>query len=224
MIHEVSKNKLLVVDDVPVNIRILEKILEPYYRVSSATNGSDALEIAGSDNSPDLILLDIMMPVFNGYEVCKALRQNPRPRNIPVILVTANTDDETLREAFESGGTDYVRKPVKRIELLARIEAALKQQSLTRRLLEEEKLRGVLEMAGAVCHELNQPLQAVSGYADLLMMDRSEGDFTREALKNIKGEISKMGRITEKLMRITRYETREYLANRKIIDIDRASF
>jgi CheY-like chemotaxis protein len=222
--HEVSKHKLLIVDDVPVNIRILEKILEPYYRVSSATNGSDALEIAGSDNSPDLILLDIMMPVFNGYEVCKALRQNPGTKNIPVILVTANTDDETLREAFKSGGTDYVRKPVKRIELLARIEAALKQQSLTRRLLEEEKLRGVLEMAGAVCHELNQPLQAVSGYADLLMMDRSEGDFTCEALKNIKGEISKMGRITEKLMRITRYETREYLANRKIIDIDRASF
>ena len=168
MSQEISKQKLLIVDDVPVNIKILEKILEPEYGTGFATNGQDALSIARSEDPPDLILLDIMMPEFNGYEVCRALKQDDGTKDIPVIFVTAETDDGTLKKALEAGGTDYVRKPVNRIELLARVKAALDQQSLTRRLLEEEKLRGVLEMAGAICHELNQPMQAISGYADLL--------------------------------------------------------
>jgi len=223
MSQHISKQRLLIVDDVPVNIKVLEKILEREYRTESATNGQDALSIAGSEDPPDLILLDIMMPGFNGYEVCRALKQDDGTKDIPVIFVTAETDDGTLKEALEAGGTDYVRKPVKRIELLARVKAALDQQALTRRLLEEEKFRGVLEMAGAICHELNQPMQAVSGYADLLMLDGLKDDLTHGALKKIRAEIERMAEITRKLMKITRYKTRGYIGDRKIIDIDRAS-
>ncbi len=222
-----KKQNILIVDDAPANIRVLVEILTDTYDISVATNGPEALEIAtsrtGLYGSPDLILLDIMMPEMDGYEVCKILRQNPTTKDIPVVFVTANTDDGTLQEAFESGGTDYVRKPVNKVELLARIKSALTHQELTKKLLEEEKLEGVLEMAGAICHELNQPMQSILGFSQLLMDDMAEDNPNYEYIRIIKSQIDKMGRITKKLMRITRYETCEYIESTKIIDIYKAS-
>jgi len=222
-----KKQNILIVDDAPANIRVLMEILTDTYDISVATNGPEALEIAtsrtGLYGSPDLILLDIMMPEMDGYEVCRILRQNPTTKDIPVVFVTANTDDGTLQEAFESGGTDYVRKPVNKVELLARIKSALTHQELTKKLLEEEKLEGVLEMAGAICHELNQPMQSILGFSQLLMDDMAEDNPNYEYIRIIKNQIDKMGRITKKLMRITRYETCEYIESTKIIDIYKAS-
>ncbi len=227
MNEKISRKNILIVDDAPPNIRILVEVLAKEYEISVATSGAEALEIATSKTEryrdPDLILLDIMMPEMDGYEVCRILRQHPQTRDIPVVFVTANTDDETLKQAFEAGGTDYVRKPVNRIELLSRIKSALNQLELTRKLLEEEKLEGVLEMAGAVCHELNQPMQSVMGFSQLLLDDMSEDNPKYEYIKIIKEQIDKMGKITKKLMRITRYETLDYIEDTKIIDINRAS-
>jgi CheY-like chemotaxis protein len=221
------RRNLLIVDDAPANLRLLAEILMPEYEVSVATNGPEALEIATSKTdlnmTPDMVLLDIMMPEMDGYEVCRKLKETPHTKDIPVIFITANTDDETLKRAFESGGTDYVRKPVNRIELLARIKSALTHQDLTRKLLEEEKLKGVLEMAGAVCHELNQPMQNIMGFSQLLMDKISKDDPKYEHLHIIKKQIDKMGEITKKLMRITRYETIAYVQDTKIIDIHKAS-
>lgn len=218
-----QKRNILIVDDAPANLRVLVEILMSEYEISVSTNGPEAVEIATSKNQPDLVLLDIMMPDMDGYEVCRVLRGNQQTKDIPVIFVTANTDDETLKVAFEAGGTDYVRKPVNRIELLARIQSALTQQELTKKLLEEEKLEGVLEMAGAVCHELNQPMQAISGFAQLLIMEMSEDDPQYEYASIIKNQVDKMGEITKKLMRITKYETVDYIESTKIIDINKAS-
>ncbi len=225
--ENLKRPNILIVDDAPANIRVLVEILAGTYEISVAVSGSEALEIATSRTDmcgiPDLILLDIMMPEMDGYEVCRILRGKPETKDIPVVFVTANTDDHTLQEAFEAGGTDYVRKPVNKVELLARIKSALTQQELTRKLLEEEKLEGVLEMAGAVCHELNQPMQSVLGFSQLLMDDMTMDDPRYEYISIIKDQIDKMGRITKKLMRITKYETRDYIESTKIIDIYKAS-
>ncbi len=227
MNDKLIKKNILIVDDAPPNIRVLVEILTENYDISVATSGPEALEIAmsrmGMNDAPDLILLDIMMPGMDGYEVCRILRADQRTKDIPVVFVTANTDDETLKKAFESGGTDYVRKPVNRIELLARIESALTQQELTKKLLEEEKLEGVLEMAGAVCHELNQPMQSILGFSQLLLDGMATDDPKYEYAMIIKEQIDKMGRITKKLMRITKYETLDYIESTKIIDINKAS-
>jgi len=109
------------------------------------------------------------------------------------------------------------------VELLARIKSALVHQDLTKKLLEEEKLEGVLQMAGAVCHELNQPMQSISGFSQLLIMDMPEDDPKFEYLKIVKEQIDKMAEITKKLMRITKYETVDYIESTKIIDIHKAS-
>jgi signal transduction histidine kinase len=88
--------------------------------------------------------------------------------------------------------------------------------------IETEKLIAVIEMAGAVCHEFNQPLQSISTYSELLMMDMDTKNPTYEKIKEIKGQVDRMGKITKKLMNITKYETKDYLMG-QIIDIDEAS-
>lgn len=221
---DVSGSTLLVVDDSPVSSMVVSLILKKHsdYLTVRAWDGRECIKKA-REVKPDLILLDIQMPDMNGIEVCKILRKDEQIYDIPVIFVTASTDNETLKEAFESGGTDYVRKPVNKIELLARIKSVLIHKKLEKKLMEEERLNGVLEMAGGICHELNQPMQVVSGYSELLLMDMGKDNSAYPYIKMIKEQTNKMGSITRKLMRITKYETQEYIEGSRIIDIDKAS-
>ena len=122
--------KILIVDDCTENLKILARILRPHFTTVFAKNGPDALQIALSENPPYLVLLDILMPGMDGFRVCRKLKQNGQTRNIPVIFVTGKTDDETLEKAFECGGSDYVRKPVNRVELLSRIKSVLTRKRL----------------------------------------------------------------------------------------------
>jgi CheY-like chemotaxis protein len=224
-IIDVSGSTILVVDDSPVSSMVIDLILKKNsdYHTVRVCDGSSCIKKA-KEIKPDLILLDIQMPGMNGIEVCKVLKKDPQTCDMPVIFVTASTDDETLKEAFESGGTDYVCKPVNKIELLARVKSVLHHKKLEKKLLEEEKLSGVLEMAGAICHELNQPMQVVSGYSELLMMDMEDKDkLAYSYIKMVKEQADKMGSITRKLMRITKYETQDYIEGGKIIDINKAA-
>lgn len=223
-IMDVSKSTVFIVDDSPVTTKIISRMLKKnsdYYSVK-IWDGPECIKKA-KEVKPDLILLDIQMPGMNGIEVCKVLRKDEQTYDIPVIFVTASTDNETLKEAFESGGTDYVRKPVNKIELLARIKSVLIQKKLEKRLMEKEKLNGVLEMAGGICHDLNQPMQVVSGYSELLLMDMGKENLAYPYIKMIKEQIDEMGSITRKLMRITKYETKDYIEGSIIIDIDKAA-
>ena len=95
--------------------------------------------------------------------------------------------------------------------------------TLQNELREREKLQGVLEMAGAICHELNQPLQSVSGFSELLLMDMETGSPNYKMLKNIKAGVERIGDLTRKIMNITRYQSKPYLNESKIIDIEKAS-
>jgi response regulator RpfG family c-di-GMP phosphodiesterase len=106
------QHKILIVEDSPVNAKVLEGVLKPYYQSDIAHSGLSALEIAGSDAPPDLILLDIIMPGMDGYEVCRKLKADDKTKNIPVIFMTAKSrvEDETL--GFDLGAVDYITKRV----------------------------------------------------------------------------------------------------------------
>jgi len=118
--------KILLVDDNPTNIRVAAKILrQENYNISFAQSGRDALQKANSINF-DVILLDIMMPGMDGYEVCEKLKSNPATRQVPVIFLTAKTETENVVRAFELGGADYVTKPFNSRELLARVETQVR--------------------------------------------------------------------------------------------------
>ena len=112
MAETTEKQKVLIVDDVPQNITVLNEILRSTYSVSAATSGAKALAITRSAKPPDLILLDIMMPEMDGYEVLRQLKADEQTRNIPVILVTAKGEIEDKIAGYDLGATDYLTKPV----------------------------------------------------------------------------------------------------------------
>lgn len=123
-----AKKKLLVVDDVPENLIILYKLLRKEYQVIGANSGKEALQILSADR-PDLILLDIMMPDMDGLEVCRVLKEDDRLREIPIIFITALTDEMDESRGFEAGAVDYITKPVKPAILSHRVAVHLELQS-----------------------------------------------------------------------------------------------
>lgn len=116
-----EKQNILIVDDSPENISVLGELLRLDYTVRVATNGEKALKIVESDNPPDLILLDVMMPGMDGYEVCRRLKANSRTQNIPVIFITAMCSEEDEVKGFEMGAVDYVTKPFNPVTIRVRV-------------------------------------------------------------------------------------------------------
>jgi len=130
---------ILIVDDQPANLDLLIKTLEPEdYKILTALNGEIALNITPRAN-PDLILLDIMMPGLDGYAVCHQLKQDKSTQEIPIIFVTALGESEDIVKGFQLGGVDYITKPFKDGEVLARVKTHLKISQLTRELMEKNQ-------------------------------------------------------------------------------------
>lgn len=119
-----EKNKILIVDDQPKNLQLAATVLNPYYKLLIADSGEKAIKIA-FDKQPDLILLDIMMLEMSGFEVCKRLKEKNETKEIPIIFLTAKTEEEDIAKAFDIGGVDYITKPFKTKEVLARIKTHL---------------------------------------------------------------------------------------------------
>ncbi|MCD4719462.1 MAG: response regulator [Desulfobacula sp.] len=125
-----QKSLVLAVDDKPQNLQFLGKLLSDNgYEVGMAQNGEQTLSFV-KKNEPDLILLDIMMPGMNGYEVCERLKKDFSARHIPIIFLTAKTDSEDIVKGFNVGGADYVTKPFNSAELLARIKTHIEIRTL----------------------------------------------------------------------------------------------
>ncbi len=124
MEEDVKKSTILIVDDIPANIDLLDAILYPEYTVRTASQGSEALQIA-RETGPDLIMLDIMMPGIDGYDVCRALKADEATKKIPVIFVTALIDPGDETRGFEAGGVDYITKPLIGAIVRTRVKAHL---------------------------------------------------------------------------------------------------
>ncbi len=215
--------KILIAEDDLVSRRILEAVLTKWgYDVISVSNGNDAIDILLDAGAPKLALLDWIMPDREGLEVCRIVRQNEATKLSYLILLTGKGDKKDISKGLDSGADDYIVKPYDKDELRARINVGRRMIELQNALVEKEKFQGVLEMAGAVCHEINQPLMAVSGYSELLLMDISEDNPQYKCLSRIMEQVQRLGTITKKLMGITRYKTKDYLKG-SIVDIDESS-
>ena len=193
-----KRHKILIIDDIPDNIKVLQAILSSEnYDISYALNGKDALILCIS-HSYDLILLDIMMPEMDGYEVCKCLKAKDKTRDIPVIFLTAKVDKESIVKGFEVGAQDYVTKPFNSRELMARVRTQLdlkiKNESLkfmnlqleervAARTMELQEMNKSLHEANSrletledakndflslMSNELREPLNGIVGFADML--------------------------------------------------------
>ena len=148
MITTQPKGTILVVDDTPANLRLLMALLgERGYRVRPATDGAYALSTASAE-PPELILLDIVMPDMDGYQVCEQLKADVRTRDIPVIFISARDETFDKVKAFAVGGVDYLTKPIHAAEALARIETHLALRRLQTRLTDEVKERTARRFSG----------------------------------------------------------------------------
>lgn len=167
---------ILVVDDIAPNIRLVAGLLGPEgYEVSFANSGKKALEQVLA-NDFDLILLDIMMPDMDGIAVCKAIKEHPEKRDIPIIFLTGKTDEVSILTAFEAGGVDYLHKPVNPVELVARVKTHLELKKARDTISQTNReLKQALELKnqflGLAAHDLRNPLSAVQGYLRLLEID-----------------------------------------------------
>ena len=127
---DVQKSTILVVDDTPDNLKLISGLLKDTYKVKIATNGESALEIAQSTFPPDLILLDIMMPEMDGYEVCMRLKNDINTAHIPVIFLTAKTEVSDETKGLEMGAVDYISKPINPLILLSRVKIHLTEKKM----------------------------------------------------------------------------------------------
>jgi signal transduction histidine kinase len=186
---------LLIVDDQAANIQVMSSILAGAYTVLFAKSGKKALEIVSS-RQVDLIILDVMMPSLDGYEVCRLLKDNEETLEIPVIFVTAKVDDHDEARGFAAGGVDYITKPVSPSILKARVathlllketsdrykEAAEEMAAAQDRLIAHEKMASIGQLVGGIVHEIKNPLNFVTNFSEGTVDLASE--LTQELIKH----------------------------------------
>lgn len=216
--------KILVVDDLPENVFMLQDRLEHEgYEVITAYDGLTGIERTRNE-LPDLILLDVMMPGITGFEVCKTLANDMKTRNIPIILVTAKIGAEDTKEGLEAGAFDYIKKPFNRIELLARVNSALKLSDAQKLLIKAEKQSVFAATVVTANHKIKQPLTLMNLSAAAIKRELAKEEISKEsitkrlnyielAIKEINDVLNNMNTIKDPTMA-------DYTENIKMIKVD----
>jgi len=178
--------KILIVDDTPANIDVLDLFLEKEgHKISIAQSGESALDLADRI-SPDLILLDVMMPGIDGFETCRRLKSNDKTRDIPIIFITARNESADIIKGFSLGGVDYITKPFSQEEVCARVHLHLKLKTLmadlegkNQKLAELNDLKN--KFIGMASHDLRNPISTIQGFSKILL---DHGETLAEDAKN----------------------------------------
>jgi len=174
-----DKSTILLVDDEPTNLAILIETLQDSYHLIVAKNGQEALDRAAGEGCPDLILMDVEMPVMNGYDACKAMKEDPKLKNVPVIFITVLSAEEDEAYGFELGAVDYITKPFSPSLVQARVHTHLElkkhrdhlealAKERMQQLIHSERLATLGSLSAGIVHEINNPLQYISLSAELL--------------------------------------------------------
>ena len=215
--------KILIAEDDMTSRNILAAMSKKWgYDPVAAEDGMAAWQVMQQDGAPSLAVLDWEMPGMDGISLCRRLRDQGRHEPLYIILLTARQHSADIVQGLEAGADDYIAKPFDNTELQARLNVGKRMISLQKQMQERERLQGVLEMAGAVCHEINQPLQIAAGISEILLLDMSTEDPSYASLQNIQAQVHRIGSLTRKIMQITRYQSKSYLKGH-IVDIDQAS-
>ena len=220
--HE--RPSILIVDDTPDNLMLLSNLFKSEYRIHLAINGEKALKMCQSDTPPDLVLLDVMMPDMDGFEVLQKLREHPMSEGIPVIFVTAMTDTEARSKGLELGAVDYVTKPVDPATLKLRVRNFMRYIGLHKQL--QASYDDMLEMAHLrediehiTRHDLKAPLAGVIGIVRAMLGDGSASPTQTEQLHAIEQttlEVMNMINLSSELFKI---ETHRFELHAQKVDI-----
>ncbi|EDZ61613.1 two-component hybrid sensor and regulator [Sulfurimonas gotlandica GD1] len=212
-----SKN-ILIVDDNKVNILVLEGLLEDegYTSILSATSALQAYDILKKNNI-DMILLDVMMPQIDGIEACRTIRQTPNYNHIPIIMITADISDETLRKSFEAGANDYLNKPVNMTNLKVRIESQFMNAHKDALILNQNRLLAVNETVQMLAHQWRQPLSIIStitmDIAVAYEFDELTAEHLDRSLNNINNAVQELSKTLDEFRQISNIEESTSLNN-----------
>lgn len=170
-----QKRVVLIVDDQPQNLQLAASVLNPLYRLILADSGEKALALS-SKKRPDIVLLDMMMPGMSGLEVCQRLKSNPDTRDIPVIFVTAKTEEKDILKAYEVGGIDYIQKPFRTNELLARVAAHVTLKAQHESIMQLNQELSALnkqksQVLAIIAHDMRGAMSFIDNMLDLLLSD-----------------------------------------------------
>jgi CheY-like chemotaxis protein len=232
---------ILLVDDEKMNLKLLRTVLRKGgYQFLEVESGEAALELLEREKV-DLIVLDLMMPGIDGFGVLEKIKDNPSTVFIPVIIASALKDSAAIEKGLELGANDYFTKPLsdddRRFQLPLKVRNLIKMKKMQdelinlnqelrktqEKLIEKEKQSAVVEMAGAASHELNQPLTAILGNLQLVIAKLKEDDPLAQRLNKVLGQVDRMVELVKKIGQITRYKTKEYAKDVRIVDIDKSS-
>ncbi len=217
--------RILVIDDLPENVFMLQDRLENEgYEVVTAYDGKTGIAKATSD-MPDLILLDVMMPEMTGIEVCKILKQDTVTADIPIIIVTAKSGADDAKEGLDAGAFDYIKKPFEKVEMLARINSALKLAEAHKQVVEAEKRNIYAATVGTTNHKIKQPLTLISLSSAAIKRELNKEQISKEAILNrlnyIETGINEITNILNQLNAIKKPLTSEYTKNVKVVEVAR---
>ena len=215
--------KILVIDDLPDNVFLLQDRLEREgYEVVKAYNGEMGIEKA-NETIPDLILLDIMLPDLSGFEVCERLTMADKTGQIPIILLTALSDVESIKAGLQAGAFDYIKKPFNRVELLARIHSALRFSDMSKLLIEVEKIKTYAATVVTANHEIKQPLTLINLSTAAIRREITKEEISSDSILKRIEFIENAARdiltVLEKLGSIKKPVITPYVNNLNIIDL-----
>ncbi|MBE7558117.1 response regulator [bacterium] len=217
-----NSDAIMVVDDIEDNVYLLKVLLESAgYRVTTCFSGEEALKRLEDGEAPDLVLLDVMMPGIDGYETCRRIHAMPGRESLPIIMLTARRELESKIRGLESGAHDYIVKPFQREEVMARVRSLLTIRNLQRELVQAQKKATVGEMMITLNHEINNPLAAILGNTELLMMevkDLPEG--SRRKLETIYRESMRIRDILKRINNLREVHSTRYLNDMSMIDLN----
>ena len=242
--------KILVVDDNPKNIQVIGSILRDIgYSVGFAFDGQQALTLLLKTNDYDLVLLDVNMPVMNGFETCRAMRENENLKDIPVLFLTALNEINDVVAGFDAGGQDYIAKPFNSDELLSRVKTHIElkhakdrlklvnqwlEEKVKERTTELQQANSKLEAANRelqaldqaksdflniISHEINTPLNGIIGFVDILK-DELVHPGLYEMLEYLEISVRRLERFSRISLRITELGTKNLAINKEIIWVD----
>ena len=217
--------KILVIDDLPENVFLIQDRLEHEgFEVITAYDGQNGIEKCINEK-PDLVLLDVMMPEISGFEVCNHLISNPATSTIPIILVTAKSTAEDTKEGLEAGAFDYIKKPFNRIELIARVNSALKFADMQKKLLIAEQKSTFSATMVTANHKIKQPLTLISLSSAAIKRELHKEEVVKENILNrlsfIEGGIKEISDVLNELSSVKTPEFSNYVKNIKMVDLDK---
>ncbi|RPI36759.1 MAG: response regulator [Nitrospiraceae bacterium] len=197
-----AKTKILIVDDTIDTVELLRKRLRSEgYETSEAYDGEECL-IRVDEVSPDLIILDVMMPKLNGYEVCKRLKSDENTKYIPVLMLTAKSEVSDKIKGLDIGADDYLAKPFDYKELSARVRSLLKIKAAHEKLAEEGKSEALDQMMDEVAHEVRNPLVSIGGFARRVYESLPEGNLNKKYMEMILEDVARLENIVKQLIEI----------------------